>query len=426
MISLSVGSLISLLVILVLVSGFFSGSETGVMSINRYRLRHLARAGNRSAKKISKLLLRPDRLLGVILIGNTFANVLASSVATLLFVHWLGDIGVLLSPILLTLLLLIFAEITPKTLAALYPQKIAFTAAWPLSLFLKILYPVVWLANTVANGVLRLFGIKVMKKTIDRLSSEELRTVVLESRGRISEVHHDMLLRILDFQNVSVDDVMVPRNEIMGIDLEESWEKVLQSITGSHYTRLPLYEDDIDNVHGIVHIKDAIALLAKGELNKNNLRNLAREPYFIPEGTSLHIQLVNFRKEKRRLAMVVDEYGDVQGLVTSEDIVEEIVGELATDVPTVSRQVKPLADQSHAVDGSANIREINRLMNWQLPTDGPKTLSGLIIEYLELIPDAPTCLNLNGYPIEILEVKDNMVKSVKIFPAKEPLREVEE
>ena len=416
MVSLSDGTLISFLVILVFISGFFSGSETGVMSINRYRLRHLARAGHRSAKKISKLLTRPDRLLGVILIGNTFANVLASSIATFLFVRWLGDLGLVLSPIILTLFLLIFAEITPKTLAALYPQHVAFSAAWPLSFILKILYPIVWLSNMIANGVLRLFGIKVVKKSIDRLSSEELRTVVLESRGRISEVHQDMLLRILDFQNITVDDVMIPRNDVVGIDLDENWDSILETITTSQFTRLPLYEDDVDSVRGIVHIKDAIRLLAKNELTKKSLREIAREIYFIPEGTSLHVQLLNFRKEKRRLAMVVDEYGDVQGLVTSEDIVEEIVGELATDVPTVSTQIQPLADASHVVDGSANIREINRLMEWQLPTDGPKTLSGLIIEYLELIPDAPTCIILDGYPIEVLEVKDNMVKSVKVFP----------
>ncbi len=414
MLDLPVSSLVAALVVLIIVSAFFSGSETGVMSVNRYRLRHLARAGHRLANKISHLLQRPDRLLGVVLIGNTFANVLASSVATVLFVHWFGELGVILSPLILTLIILIFAEITPKTFAAVFSMQVAFVAAYPLSILLKVLYPIVWLGNTIANGVLALFGITVKRGGVDRLSSDELRTVVLESKGRISDLHQDMLLRILDFQNISVDDVMVPRNEIVGLDLTEEWSELLSTITQSKYTRLPLYEDDIDNVRGIVHIKDAVRLLANDKLNKHTLKSIARDAYFIPENTALHTQLMNFRKEKRRLGMVVDEYGDVQGLATMEDVVEEIVGELATDVPAVSHSIKSM-DDGHHVDGSVNLRELNRVMDWALPMTGPKTLSGLIIEYLELIPDGPTCLILDRYPMEVLKVKGNMVKSVKIF-----------
>jgi len=416
--------LILSVLLLTLISGFFSASETGIMSINRYRLRHLARHQQPSAIQVGKLLQRPDRFLGVVLISNTFANVLASAIATVLFDRLFGGFGVFAPAILLTLFLFIFAEMTPKTLAAVYSQRVAFFTVWPLKFISFFLYPIVWVANGVSNSLLRLFGVRVGKHIVDRLNAEELRTVVLESTGRISDLHQDMLLRILDFQNITVDDVMVPRSEVAGIDINGEWESVLQLISTTSFTRLPLYEDDIDNLRGLVHVKDAVRLMIDNKLNRQSLRNIARDVYFIPENTGLHTQLMNFRKIQNHLAMVVDEYGDVQGLVTIEDLVEELLGELATETPTASHLVTPVEEGCFLVDGSVNLRELNRLMQWHFPTDGPKTLSGLIIEYLELIPEGPTCLVLDRYPMEILELQDNLVKLVKIFPRR-PEREVD-
>ncbi|NNM59863.1 MAG: HlyC/CorC family transporter [Legionellales bacterium] len=408
--------LLFVLVCLICISAFFSASETGMMSVNRYRIRHLARAGDKGAKRVSKLLERPDRLLGVILTGNTFANILASSVGTIVAVHFFGDLGVAISTFLLTFVILVLGEMAPKTLAALNAQSVSMKVSWFLVGLLKVLYPIVWFINMLANGLLSLFGVKSGRSAIDRLSADELRSVVLESSGRISQQHQDMLLRILEMEKVTVEDIMIPRNEIKGIDLSDNWEKVVLQLTGSTHTKLPLYQDDIDNVIGILHLREALKLLGQDRLSEQTLREIARDVYFIPEGTPLHIQLLNFRSEQRRSALVVDEYGDIQGLITLEDILEEIVGEFKTDVPAVSKFIESLADGAFKVDGSVNIRELNRLMGWHLPLDGPKTLSGLITEYLEAIPQEQTCLRLAGYPIEVLTVQDNLVRSVNIKP----------
>jgi Mg2+/Co2+ transporter CorB len=393
-----------------------------MMSVNRYRIRHLARTGDKTAMRIARLLERPDRLLGVILTGNTFANILASSVATVIAVHFWGDIGVLLATIVLTFVILIFGEVAPKTLAALYSQAVLSVVSLPLLWLLKVLYPVVWLVNTIANALLGLFNINVERAHVDRLSAEELRSVVIESSGRISPQHQEMLLRILETEKVTVDDIMIPRNEIEGIDLDDSWEDILEALTKSDHPKLPLYQDDIDNVIGIVHVREALKLLGLNRLNKETLKDVAREAYFVPEGTPLHVQLLNFRTEQRRSALVVDEYGDIQGLLTLEDVLEEIVGEFRTDAPAVSKDVDAQPDGSFVIDGTVNIRELNRLMGWHLPVDGPKTLSGLVIEYLEVIPQEQTCLRLAGYPIEVLKVQNNLVKSICMYPKwfKEP------
>ncbi len=408
-------AVIIIFVILLCVSGFFSSSETGMMSLNRYRLRHLAKSNHRTAKRVSGLLERLDRLLGVILIGNTLSNSLATIAGTVLLVRYWGDIGLALAPIVVTLLLLIFAEITPKTLAALYPQKIAFFASIPLKLLLKLLYPVVVLANGISNGLLAIFRVPVKRSSLDRLSREELRTVVLESTGRISALHQEMLLRILDSDQVTVDDVMVPRNEIYGIDLDDKWDDTLARITSSQHTMLPVYQDDIDNLKGVVHLRDAINLLANQALNKMNLEQIIQEAYFILEGTSVNTQLLNFRQEKQRWGLVVDEYGDILGLVTLEDMLEEVVGEFTSDVPTISKVVQPQPDGSYLVEGMVNIRELNRTMGWNFSTEGPKTLSGAIIEYLESIPENRVCLRLDGYVIEIISIKDNKIEMARVY-----------
>ncbi len=405
-----------LLVFLILLSGFFSSSETGMMSINRYRVRHLARIKKyRAARRVLRLLERPDRLLGVILIGNTFANVVASAVATILAVHWFGDFGVVIATIILTMVILIFSEMAPKTLAAIYPQKIAFFVSFPLSIMLAIIYPLVWAATFVANNLLRCFGVKVRSLQTDELSKEELRTVVNEATNKLPIKHQSMLLGILDLDKATVEDIMVPRNEIVGIDLSDSWDAIMDKLLFSQHTRLPVYRDDINQVEGVVHARKLLNLMSHDKLNLESLEEIKDDVYFIPESTPLTTQLINFQRAERRTGLVVDEYGDVLGLVTLDDILEEIVGEFTTDFAKTNQEIHEQANGSYLVDGSINIRKLNRALNLTLPTEGPKTLSGLIIEYLEFIPRQGTGLRLSGYPMEIIQVKDNTIKTAKIL-----------
>lgn len=408
--------LMIILILFVFISAFFSAAETSMMSVNRYRIRHLARAGNKAAKRVSELLTRPDRLLGVILTGNTFANILSSSVATVLAVHLFGDLGVAIATILVTIVILIIGEMTPKTLAALHAQPVAMKSSFILVGLLKFLYPVVWAINGLSNGLLRLFGVNFKESHGDRLSAEELRSVVLESSGRISEQHQEMLLRILEIEKVTVDDIMIPRSDIIGIDINHDWSDILNQLSQTTHGKLPVYEDDIDNVIGLLHIRDILPLLGQQALTVEKLKSALREIYFIPESTALPVQLLNFKRENRRSALVVDEYGDIQGLITLEDILEEIVGEFNTVVPSVCEDVLPQTDGSFIIDGSVNLRELNRLMGWHLPVDGPKTLSGLITEYLESMPLEQICLRLYGYPLIILSLEGKLVKSVRCLP----------
>ncbi len=406
------------LALLVMFSAFFSGSETGLISLNRYRLRHLAKDGDPGALRASDLLKRPDRLIGLILLGNNFVNILAASIAGFIATRLLGDVGVVVAPFILTVVVLIFAEITPKTLAALHPERFAFPATLVLKPMLRGLYPLVWLLNTIPNGLLRLIGVSQEDVESHNISSEELRTVVNEAGAMIPQRHQKMLLNILDLEKVTVEDIMVPRNEIGGIDLDDDWEAILNQISTSQHTRLPVFQGDINNVEGFVHLRNVLALQRKNELTREDLIKLIREAYFVPEGTPLNTQLLNFQKQRRRIGMVVDEYGDVQGLVTLDDILEEIVGEFTTDpAASTSKEIHPQEDGSFLVDGSANIRELNRVMHWDLPTEGAKTLNGMITEYLENIPESGTSLLLGGYPVEIVQTSSNSVKTVRIDPA---------
>ena len=411
------GVLLGALVILILLSAFFSGSETGLFSLNRYRLRHLAKKAKQpGAVRAYELLKRPDRLIGLILLGNNFVNILASSIATVLCLKLFGEAGIAIATGLLTLVVLIFAEVSPKTVAALHPESVAFPAAYVLKPMMKLLYPLVWLVNGIANGILRLFGISTESSQKLHLSSDELRTVVHEAGSMIPHRHQQMLLSILDLEHVTVEDIMIPRNDIVGIDLEEEWPDVVKQITSSRHSRLPVYKGGIDNVIGIVHLRNVLSVHNHGELSRDEFMKIIREPYFIPEGTPLNMQLLNFQQQRRRIALVVDEYGDIQGLVTLDDILEEIVGEFATDQSTLQKDIHPQEDGTYLVDGSANIRDLNRMMKWNLPTDGPKTLNGMIIEYLETIPEAGTSLLLAGYPLEIVQTTTNAVKTVRIDP----------
>ncbi len=406
---------------LILLSAFFSASETGMMAINRYRLRHLAQSGHPGARRVMALLERPDRLIGLILLGNNFVNILASSLATLIALRLLGQVGIAVASGLLTLIILIFAEVAPKTLAALYPERIAFPASYVLSPLLRLLYPLVVGVNFLANGVLKAFHVRPEAVAEQPLSSEELRTVLNEAGALIPRRHQQMLLSILDLEKATVEDVMVPRQAIVGIDLNDDWDTILEHITHTQHTRLPAYRDSIDHVEGILHIRDVLHLLGREELSKEGLIKVLREPYFVPEATPLHTQLLNFQRRRLRIALVVDEYGDILGLVTLEDILEEIVGEFTTNVASIGQGIYPLEDGGYLVDGSINVRQLNRMMRWRLPTKGPKTLNGIIMEHLESIPRPGISLRIDSYTIEIVQVEGNRVKTVKIFPPRPAL-----
>lgn len=407
------GALIGLLVALLLLSAFFSGSETALMSLNRYKLRHRAREGHRGAKLAEHLLQRPDRLIGLILLGNNLANFSAAALVAIIAFKLGGQPAVALGTLILTLVVLIFSETAPKTLAALHPERIAFPAAMIYYPLLKITYPLVWLTNVASNGVLYLFGVRDNRAPSQSLSREELRTVVHEAGGRISNRYRQMLISILDLEKVTVDDIMVPHNEIVGIDLNDDIHVIERIIATSQHTRLPVYEDSIDKVVGILHLR-RLANLAQHSLDKDALKRLLEEPYFVPEGTPLSMQLVQFQRRRERVALVVDEYGDIQGIVTLEDILEEIVGEFTSDPAHDDDDVIREGPDSFLVSATANIRELNRSQNWDLPTDGPKTLNGLIVELLETIPDPSTCLIISGYPIEVVAVDDNRIRTVRV------------
>ncbi len=409
--------LIGALVFLLALSAFFSGSETGLMSLNRYRLRHLAKSGHAGAVRTNALLERPDRLIGLILLGNNFVNVLASAITTVIALRLGGEGAIAVGAGLLTLVILIFSEVAPKTLAATHPERVAFPAAFVYTPLLRILSPLVWAVTAMANGVLKLVGARPEQQTkLYSLSSEELRTVVNEAGALIPKRHQQMLLSILDLEKVTVDDIMIPRNEIVGINLNDDWQSIAEQLTHSQHTRLPVYYDDIHHVVGIIHVRNALHLSAEQRFTKEALTQIMREPYFIPEATPLNTQLINFQRQTRRIGLVVDEYGDIQGLVTLEDILEEIVGEFTTVPATTIKDVHDQGDGTFIVDGSANVRELNKAMGWELPTEGPKTLNGVIVEYLETIPQQGTSVRIAGYPIEILQTKGNAVKTARVYP----------
>jgi len=413
----SISSLLIFLLILIILSGFFSSAETGMLSLNKYRLKHLKKSGHKGATKASKLLERTDQLISIILIGNNFVNILASSIATVIAIRLWGDAGIAIATAILTLVILIFAEITPKTIAAYHPEKIAFPAAHILKPLLKALYPIVWCINLVTNFLLKTLGFNTHNNNENHLSREELRTLVNESATLIPRNHQEMLISILDLEKVTVNDIMVPRNEIIGIDIDDDLDTIFQQLKTSQHTRLPVFKSDINNIIGILHLRSMTRFLANSEPNKALLLQACSEPYFTPESTTLNTQLLHFQKEKRRIGVVVDEYGDVLGIATMEDILEEIVGEFTTDFSSSSSQeITPQTDGSFLIDGKTTIRSINKTLRWELPINGPKTLSGLVTEALETIPETPVCLYLSGHQVEIRLIKDNIVKTIQISP----------
>ncbi|HXP65879.1 MAG TPA: HlyC/CorC family transporter [Steroidobacteraceae bacterium] len=414
----SLGLLFAALGALLILAAFFAGSETALMSLNRYRLRHRANEGSRGARLAEALLARPDRLIGLILLLSTLVNVAAPILASFIALKLGGEFLVAFGAALLAFVLLIFCEVAPKTFGALYPERLALPAAYIYTPLLFLLYPFVWFTNLLANGVLRLFGVS-QQVAANSLSSEELRTVVAEAGAMIPRRHQQMLVSILDLEHATVEDIMVPRNEIVGIDIDDDWDRIVEQLRQSQHTRLPLYQGEIDRIIGVLHMKQVVHELARGRLDQEALTEAAqsREAYFVPSGTTLNTQLLNFQRNKRRLAFVVDEYGDIQGLVTIDDILEEIVGEFTTDPATMMhKDVHAEADGSFVANASATIRALNRSMRWNLPTDGPKTLNGLIVEFLETIPEPGTTLKMSDYMLEVLQTGDNAIKTVRIRP----------
>ena len=411
----SLGILIFSFLALIVASAYFSSSETGMMSLNKYRMNHLRRGQHAGATRASKLLEKPDKLIGVILIGNNFVNFLAASIASSITILILGEPAPFTTAIVLTLVVLIFAEVTPKTIAALYPERIAYPSSIVLGVLLKVLYPIVWAVNFVSNTLVRTLGFHPQADSSDQqLSQEELRTVVHESESRLPKKRQGMLLNILDLEKVQVDQIMVPRNEVTGLDIEDAMEDILEQIASAQHTRLPVYRKDIDNIVGVLHMRSAGRLIKTENLNKAAIIQETTEPYFIPDSTPLHTQLFNFQSKKLRLAVVVDEFGAVKGIVTLEDILEEIVGEFTTDLADSNRDIFAQEDGSYLIDGGTSIRDINRTLSWQLDSESANTLNGILMEVLQSIPDASVGVKLDGYYAEILQVKDNVFRTVKM------------
>lgn len=411
--------LFGILILLILLSGFFSGSETALMTLNRYRLRHLAKSGNKSAQLAQNLLERPDRLIGLILLGNNFVNILASSIATVIALRLFGEAGIAIATGLLTLVILVFAEVTPKTLATLRSQQVAFFAAHIYTPMMKVLYPLVWVVNVFVRQLLKLFKVSPDSANEDNLDRDELRSVVNEASGMIPDSHQEMLVNILDLENVTVNDIMIPRNDILGIDLEDDWDDILAQIATTKHSRLPVYRESVDNVVGFIYLRKMLDVLRQKEIQREHLEARIRNTYFIPENTPLTVQLLNFQQQKRRIGLVVDEYGDILGLVTLEDILEEIVGEFTTD-PDTSLEIRPQTDGSYLALGSTPSRQLGRLLGWDMAANGPKTLNGLILERLEEIPEAGKVFRIEDDAVEVLEVGDNMVQEVRITPGAGP------
>ncbi|MEN4597582.1 HlyC/CorC family transporter [Pantoea agglomerans] len=421
--NVSTTTLIIILCVMVLVSAWFAGSETGMMTLNRYKLRHQAKNGSRPARRVEKLLRRPDRLLSLVLIGNNLVNILASALATIVGMRIHGDEGVAIATGILTFVVLVFAEVLPKTVAALYPERVAFPSSLLLVPLQYIMLPLVWLLNTITRLLMRMAGIRADGAINSALSKEELRTIVYESRSLMSRRNQDMLLSVLDLEKVSVDDIMVPRNEIVGININDDWKSVVRQLSHSPHGRIVLFRDSLDDCVGMLRVREAWRMMTeKKEFTKETLLRAADEIYYIPEGTPLNTQLVKFQRNKEKAGVVVDEYGDIKGLVTIEDILEEIVGDFTTSMsPSLAEEVMPQNDGSVLIEGSASVREINKAFNWQLPEQEARTINGMLLEALEEIPAIATRVQIGHYNIDILDVQDNMIKQVRITP-KTPLK----
>ncbi|MBU1224728.1 MAG: HlyC/CorC family transporter [Gammaproteobacteria bacterium] len=416
--TLSISTLFGLLAGLLFLSACFSASETAMMAINRYRLRHAAETGHRGAILTLSLLNQTDKLLGVILLGNNLVNIAAATLATIISIRLFGesDVALSLATLLLTFLILVFSEVTPKVLGASYPERVAYPAAYALTPMLKLAYPVVWFVNLFVQAILRLLRIKPPEPGHgSRLGLEELRTIVLESSGVLPREHHRILVNLLELEDITVDDVMTPRNQIEAIDIEDDPERLRQQISTSHHTRLVVHAGSADNLLGVLHVRRVLHALTGEELDPDTLKENLEEPYFVPAGTPLFTQLRNFQSSRRRLALVVDEYGELQGLVTLEDLLEEMVGEFTTQAPSDTGYLRREEDGSWLAEGTVLLRHLNRKLGLSLPLDGPKTLNGLLLEQFEDIPEAGVSLKLGDVPVEIVQTQDRAVKMARIY-----------
>jgi Mg2+/Co2+ transporter CorB len=394
-------------------SAFFSSAETGMMALNKYRLKYLIKQNNRSAKRAEKLLQRPDRLLGVILIGNNFVNILAAALTTILCLELFGNSGVFIGSVVLTIIILIFAEVTPKTFAAKNAENIALPASGILKILQKILYPLIWIVNFFSNNLLNLLNVKE-KDSNEDITTEELKSVLENSGDLIPKRYQDMLISILDLDEILIDEIMTPRNEIVGIDLDDSFEKLMQTVSENSEEIIPIYEQNLDNLKGVVSFNGIKGFLLKQGNSFDDFMEFVNDVYVALENTSLSNQLFNFQKDNKTSAVVVDEYGNVKGLVSINDILEEIVGELSSNQTREKIDFQEQKDGSFLIDGSVSIREINKKLSWDLPLEGPVTLNGLILEKIETIPESNISINLNNYIIETVLIKDNMIKFAKI------------
>ena len=419
----STATLFYALACLLACSAFFSASETAMMAINRYRLRHAAESGHRGALRTKALLDRTDKLLGVILLGNNLVNAASGTLSTVLAIRLFGDGEAVLfvATLLLTFLILVFSEVTPKVFGASYPERIAYPAAYVLTPLLTLVYPLVWFINLFVQSILKLLRIKQPDPSQGTsLGLEELRSVVLESSGRMPRAHHRVLVNLLELEDLTVDDVMTPRSQIEVIDLSDDVERLRGQVRTSHHTRLIAHDGDLDTPLGVLHVRRALHALTTDAFDVADLRASLAPPYFAPAGTPLFTQLQNFQESHERLALVVDEYGELRGLVTLEDLLEEMVGEFTTHAPSSQGYFRQDADGSWLVEGSVSLRHINRRLGLELPTDGPKTLNGLLLERFEDIPEAGVSLKLEGVPVEIVQTQDRVVKMARInLPAQQ-------
>lgn len=409
----------SVLAVLLVASAFFSMSETAMMASNRYRLRHLAQEGHSGARRALDLLARTDRLLGVILLGNNLVNSAAAMLVSVITIELFGDDKWALGAgtLAITFAILVFSEISPKVVGAAHADRLAVLLAYVLTPLLRLAWPAIWFINLFVAALLRLFGLSLRPEAGEgsRLTPEELRTLVLESGNFIPQKHRSILLNLFELDRVTVEDVMTPRAAIEGIDLAATWDEILTRLTTTYHTRIPVYQEDPGRVTGVVHLRRVLGLMHSGELNRETLAALAQPPYFIPATTPILSQLQFFQENRQRIGLVVDEYGEVQGLVTLEDIVEEFVGEFTTSQPGSGGELAWDPSGSALVEGSRSLRELNRKLGLDFPLDGPKTLNGLIVEHFQDIPESGVSLKIAGIALEIVQTHDTGIRTVRIF-----------
>lgn len=420
--SIPLQALLGALVILLVLSAFFSGSETSMMAVNRYRLKTLAQAGHRGARLAESLLARTDRLLAVILLGNNLVNAAAASLVTVIAFRLFGENEWALTAATLsvTFLILVFSEVTPKVIGASWPERLAPVISYPLALLQKLMTPAIWFINLFVRAQLRLFRLDPGASRANSMGVEELRTLLAESGGLLPAQHRDILMNLFELQDITVDDAMLPRGQIEAIDLDEEPAEILRQLLTSHHSRLPVYQGEPNNVIGVAHVRRVLARLHEDQdseqaFTAETLRDLLRETYFIPSGTSLYAQLAQFQATRQSMGLVVDEYGELLGLVTVEDILEEIVGEFTAVLPGGMGSVRD-ADGNVLVDGMASLRELNRKLGLDFPLDGPRTLNGLLLEHLEAMPEPGVSVLIAGYPVEVVQVQERIVKTARIGP----------